>query len=381
MSILLFTSWKIEKVNNFFYIPNVHYSYIEYASSKFDKVYVLVSLSNSTVGTKGYVKCELSNVEFICLPAFDHHIDSIKHFFSYWQALKKYCKIVDKVYIRVPSPFTWMPIFFSKRKMIMHYVGDTIDATKHNEKWGVLKKTVMIIGYAPDYFLTLLASRYAKVYTNGGHLVNKLAKYGINATAVISSTIREDSLNDSLPVLPYNGNTVRLVYVGYIRYAKGMNCLMNIWQELKKRNIDFVFDLIGTGEMLEDVKSFVDTNGLKNNVVIHGHIDDRQQINSILRGSDLFVFPSLSEGSPRVVIEAMSQGIPVVSTPVGSLPTTFENCNNIRFFDFDNAQQAVEIIDEYINKKELFVRQRESAYQEIKSKYTIEKFLSKVFNV
>lgn len=187
----------------------------------------------------------------------------------------------------------------------------------------------MIAGYLPEYALTLLAAHHSKVYTNGEHLVQKLSKYGIKATAVISSTVSEISLvTPNAFKLHFQ---LRLIYIGYIRYAKGVNTLMELWIKLKLEYPDFKFEVIGNGEMFADVQKFVVDNNLINNVILHGHVDNRNKINQLLRASDLFVFPSLSEGSPRVVIEAMAQGTPVISTPVGSLPTTFVEGETIRF--------------------------------------------------
>jgi glycosyltransferase involved in cell wall biosynthesis len=113
---------------------------------------------------------------------------------------------------------------------------------------------------------------------------------------------------------------------------------------------------------------------------MHGHIDDKEKMNKILRKSDLFFFPSLSEGSPRVIIEAMAQGTPVLSTPVGSLPSTFKDGETIRFFDFNDAEKAIEIVKEYVANPKPFEQQRIKAYRMVAEQFTIEKFLSKVFN-
>ena len=69
-----------------------------------------------------------------------------------------------------------------------------------------------------------------------------------------------------------------------------------------------------------------------------------------------------------------------MSTPVGSLPTTFEDVKTIRFFDFDDAEKALEIVKEYLNDPIPFEAQRQQAYRMVSEQFTIEIFLSKVFN-
>lgn len=261
----------------------------------------------------------------------------------------------------------------------MHFVGDTIDATRHNEKWSWLKKKVMIAGYLPDYWLTLKAARKSNVYTNGPHLAERLARHGVKATPVISSTIFEKDLHDDFTPLPIERGKVVITYIGYVRFAKGMNCLMEFCKKLKDVGINYHFNLVGGGEMFDDVKAFLESEQLTEDVTMHGHISDRTKMNSILRQSDLFFFPSLSEGSPRVIIEAMAQGTPVISTPVGSLPGTFKEGETIRFFDYNDAAKAVDIVQDYVNDVTSFELQRRAAYNMVAKQFTIEKFLSKVF--
>lgn len=377
-SIAILASWYLTKVGDAVYIPTTHHIYLTYVTGIYDKVYLISPMTTAEKAVKASLM-DFRNVEIIPLPYAGSFVGAFRNWRSYKDALKKVADKVDFVYSRVPDPFSWMPALLFKTKTIMHFVGDTIDATEHNEKWSWFKKKIMIAGYLPDYWLTLKAAKRSRVFTNGTHLSAKLEGYGVKATPVISSTIFEKDLHDDLTPLPISEGKVEITYIGYVRFAKGMNCLMAFCKKLKDSGINFHFNLIGNGEMFDDVKAFMEQECLTDCVTMHGHINDRERMNTILRKTDLFFFPSLSEGSPRVVIEAMAQGTPVMSTPVGSLPGTFKDGETIRFFDFNDAEKALEIVNEYIANTELFVQQRKNAYQMVTEKFTIEKFLSKVF--
>lgn len=376
--IAILASWNLFYINNNYYIPNIHYLYLEYASNNFQKVYLICPVSRGVLKKDGDAII-LKNVEIIPLPPSSSYLKAMSHWAAYRNAIKSIVDKVDFIYCRVPDPFSWMPALLYKKKTIMHFVGDTIDTTKHNEKWPWLKKKVMITGYLPEFWLTLKAARRSTVYTNGPHIKERLAKHNIKATSVISSTIIKRDLHSDFNPLPINNNSLIFTYIGYIRFAKGMNCLLDFCKEMKRRGINYVFHIIGDGEMMEDVKFFIKKELLEEKIVLHGHINNRVEINKILRKSDLFFFPSLSEGSPRVIIEAMAQGVPVMSTPVGSLPKTFSNGETIRFFDFNDVNGAINIVQEYIKDVKPFEKQREAAFREIYENYTIEIFLSKVF--
>lgn len=378
MNIAILASWNLIQSCNDICIPTTHYVYLEYAARLYEHVYLISPFSKEASKNKGRV-LDFSNVTIMPLPFNGNYLGALKNIRSYHTALRQVCDKVDVIYCRVPDPFSWMPALMFKKKTIMHFVGDTIDATQHNEKWSWWKKKLMIVGYMPDYQLTLKAARRSRVYTNGHHLAVKLSKCGIKATPVISSTVSEKDLHGEFTPLPLCSDKVVITYIGYVRFAKGMNCLMEFCKQLKDKRVSFLFNLIGDGEMFDDVKKFVEKENLSEYVIMHGHIDSKERMSEILRSSDLFFFPSLSEGSPRVVIEAMAQGTPVISTPVGSLPSTFTEKESIRFFDFNDTKAAVDIVKDYIQNSKPFEAQRERAYKMVVEQFTVEKFLSKVF--
>ena len=92
-----------------------------------------------------------------------------------------------------------------------------------------------------------------------------------------------------------------------------------------------------------------------------------------------FGFASLSEGSPRVVLEAMANGLAIVSTPVGSLPKSFKNGEEILFADFNNHLDFSEKIIELISTPKLFQKIKNNGFRKVKN-YTIETFIKKIFN-
>lgn len=378
-SIGLLVAWNLTKKSvDDYYISGTHYSYLNFIATKYEQIYLLSTVSERG-GERNTKVIKFANVKIVELPFAGSYLGAQKNVLEYYRQIKRIAGKVDVFYCRVPDPFCWMPALVFHKKTIMHFVGDTIDATKYNEKWSPLRKKIMIAGYYPDYLLTIKAAKRSVVYTNGYHLAHRLKKYGVEATPVVSSTVSEKIFDDNLPDLTHRVLPIRLIYVGYIRFAKGMNCLMSLCKKLKDERIDFVFDVVGAGEMFDDLKKFVTENDLTGKVILHGHVDNKVELFQKMRNADLFFFPSLSEGSPRVVIEAMSQGIPVISTPVGSLPTTFEDKKEIRFFDFNDYVTACEIVKEYQTNREPFVLMRDKAYGKVKANYTIEAFLGKIF--
>lgn len=108
----------------------------------------------------------------------------------------------------------------------------------------------------------------------------------------------------------------RTVFVGGVTIAKGVPHLIHAARELP--SVDF--HLIG--RLYDDVRPLADS--APQNVVLHGELPHAHVLD-ILIDSDVFIFPSSSEGFPYAVLEAMAVGLPVIATPVGAIPEMVES--------------------------------------------------------
>jgi glycosyltransferase involved in cell wall biosynthesis len=87
-------------------------------------------------------------------------------------------------------------------------------------------------------------------------------------------------------------------------------------------NTDIRLVLVGDGIERRNLETVVASSGLTREVIFAGQQRDIWPYYGL---ADLFVLPSLSEGSPNVLLEAMSAGVPIVATSVGGVPETVEN--------------------------------------------------------
>ena len=169
----------------------------------------------------------------------------------------------------------------------------------------------------------------------------KLSKQNIHSIPLISSTLNDNDFYFDKKII--NPAKPRLIYVGYLRKTKGVETIIKTFILLKKEYPEAELTIVGTGELECFLQDIIKKSGI-DNITFTGHIDDRNNLNKLLRRNDIFCFGSLSEGSPRVVLEAMANGLVVVSTPVGSLPNTFIDGQEILFADFNNEQKFCEKI-------------------------------------
>ncbi|WP_214835585.1 glycosyltransferase family 4 protein [Exiguobacterium sp. s36] len=90
----------------------------------------------------------------------------------------------------------------------------------------------------------------------------------------------------------------------------------------------YTFVIAGNGD-IEEISTIVKKYGLENRIEITGWISNQEKIDFLYRNSCLYILPSYNEGMPMSILEAMSYGIPIISTDVGSIPSVINKKNGI----------------------------------------------------
>jgi len=99
--------------------------------------------------------------------------------------------------------------------------------------------------------------------------------------------------------------------------TKGLAYLIEAAKEVKAN-----FVIIGEGKERPKLTALIKKHRLENRVILAGRLPNAYQY---LKAFDVFALPSLKEGFPWIILEAMAAGIPVVATNVGVLPEIIEN--------------------------------------------------------
>ncbi len=112
----------------------------------------------------------------------------------------------------------------------------------------------------------------------------------------------------------------RLIIVCRQDREKGTHIVIESLPLILKTFPRATLDVVGEGDALEECRNLANSLGLCERVVFHGKVDHRGVVN-LLKGANLFCYPtSASEGFPKVVLEALACGLPVVTTRVSVLP-------------------------------------------------------------
>jgi glycosyltransferase involved in cell wall biosynthesis len=105
--------------------------------------------------------------------------------------------------------------------------------------------------------------------------------------------------------------------IGRLSEEKGQMIFIKAAKKLLENIPNLLFMIVGDGPLREKLQTNVINCGIRDHFIFTGVSDDIPKILAIL---DIFVLPSLTEGLPMVLLEAMAAKKPIIATAVGAIP-------------------------------------------------------------
>jgi len=155
---------------------------------------------------------------------------------------------------------------------------------------------------------------------------------------------------------------------------KGIKFLVESAEYFKNKD-DVVFVIIGDGEERSKIENLIEQKGLQNKVFLAGQIPDAHKL---LSAFDIFVLPSVKEGFPWAVIEAMAAKLPVIATKVGAVPEIIEDGKSGFIVEPGRPEKIAEKLQDLLNDDRL---QRElgiQAHQTVLFKFGLDKMVQQI---
>lgn len=166
--------------------------------------------------------------------------------------------------------------------------------------------------------------------------------------------------------------------IGRLSKEKGHSYLLQAAKEVLKRFPDTVFWIVGDGTLKEKLKDQTKAIGLEDKVVFTGF---RRDIPEILSSMDVFVLPSLMEGLPMVLLEAMAARKPVIATEVGEIPKILEQGKLAVLVKPKDVRGLAEAIVSVLEAENKINGITQNSYNKVKDNYSSEKMADKYFEV
>ncbi|SRX75623.1 glycosyltransferase family 4 protein [Aequorivita antarctica] len=110
---------------------------------------------------------------------------------------------------------------------------------------------------------------------------------------------------------------LNILSIGRSHWKKGYDYALRCCKVLKEKNVHFHYTIIG-GAGDEELQFLVNDLGLQDYVKLEGR-KPQMEVFRLMREASVLLMPSLEEGIPNVVVEAMAIGLPVISTDCGGI--------------------------------------------------------------
>lgn len=118
-----------------------------------------------------------------------------------------------------------------------------------------------------------------------------------------------------------DSDTWQLVFVGSLSQPhKGGQTLLRAVRICLQDGFRVALSLLGDGRYQRELQELAARLSLTDRVRFRDYVPHGMEYFEALDGADLFVLPSLAEGLPRVLVEAMARGLPCIATAVGGIP-------------------------------------------------------------
>lgn len=251
----------------------------------------------------------------------------------------------------------------------------------------------------------LHGSEFEKFYYKSNNLTQKLIKKLLKNTDIFivlgknwDNFIKNIEPNSNTRILMNAVNIPRfnkkriegkvdILFLGSLIKRKGIFELieainnLNMKEYLTRYNVRFIIG--GTGKEKESIEQKINQYNINEYIDLVGWVDGIKKI-ELLKKSDLFVLPSHNEGLPVAILEAISYGLPVISTNVGSIDEAVINDYNgylIESGDIDSLEEAlIKVIESSEIRNELSINAKNMAVDKFDEKKYLEDLIT-IYNI
>lgn len=255
-----------------------------------------------------------------------------------------------KFIVRVTGDYAWEQ---GAQRFGVRELLDEFQAKKKTYAW-----PVRLLAWAQTYTvrradLVIAPSKYLKRIVMGWGVDGGRVNVIYNAFEPPRVEMSKDEAKERHAL---SGRTI--IAVGRLVPWKGFDMLIRIWPELQPQLPGWRFIIVGDGPEMDKLK--------KQNKELHAGVEligrlPKEKLLEYLRAADVFVLDTAYEGLSHQLLEAMSMGLPVVSTNIGGNPEIVRDNRDGYLLPYNDEQAFKEKIREMCRNSELRERMGESA--------------------
>lgn len=290
--------------------------YVDALAPYFESVLIFAPVAAPEQASLGY-RLHATNADLACLPFYTRWTGSVPAILRLPLVLMQTRSDWDAIYVRLPCPLAISGYPVARllgRPICLHLVGDLVAQMANYP--ALVRPFARLAGRVFEGLTSLMARRALTIaqgdaltqqYSGPERVVVNLLESPVGAGEI---WVRESTALHE---------PIRLLYVGALLEKKAVHLLVEAVAKLASE-VNITLELVGSGPTEVQLRAQALQLGIGERVTFVGPVGSDIELMKHYRAADVFVMPSSAEGVPRVLLEAMAQSLPVVSTAVGGVP-------------------------------------------------------------
>lgn len=263
---------------------------------------------------------------------------SIVDYIRFYRLLKK--KRIDTI-CDFTGNFAGLPLSVAKvakiKKRITFYRG----STNHFKETFLKNLYNSIVNKLVLSFSTRILSNSEVAFSNFFPHAYRDGRFKVIYNGIDMSSFHQCSQESLKNEFGFKDTDFIIGHTGRCNEAKNHDTIMAVAEVLCKRYENIHFVLLGKG-VKEKYGGFIEAKGLGKQIHCLGYRDD---VLRVLPLFDVFYFPSVTEGQPNALIEAMLSGLPIVTSDILPIKETVPDCMYPLLLPPCDVEQAVNILE------------------------------------
>lgn len=312
-----------------------------------------------------------TNVRLVPQPGWRRSVEAIRHPLAIIRAYSYTCRHADALLVRGLCPFVLALYAAARhhRRHVCHWlIGNSLACIRSNRRAkGIRDYLAMAYAWA-----NRLETRFGRRLAGGTFLCNGSELAALYASprtsSMVSSTITEEEFFERPDTC--TGPVVRILFVGFVRPEKGVEYLL---EALSRLHTDRPWELVIVGPRGEypDYDARLDRLAARQHILEHirweGYVPYGPALFEHFRQADILALPTLSEGTPRVLVEARANSLPLVATRVGGIPDSVRDGKDGLLVPAKDSTALAQAIDRIIADGALRQRLIKTGFQSVRA--------------
>ncbi len=338
----IFTVKKVYLYNNKYYTYGGFGDYLKGISARFEKVILAARVKEREPG-KGFYEIDTINIEIVHLPQPNNELKNLVQLPAIFLKALKHVKRMDIVHNRMPDYTGIMGAIACKIYRKPYFVQVIADWAIEAQKITQSKKSLLGYFLKYDYLFYDRLERWAckkkLVFAQGDSCFEKHKNHSI--CHLVASTAHYDSdVVKNVPV-KFKNPVKKILTAGRLTGIKNQALLIRAIAALKQEHECWQLHILGFGPLEQKLKDLANELNVSDNIFFHGQIERGSALWNFFDEADVFILSSRSEGTPKVLLEAMARGLPVIASNVGGIPAITAKEERALLFEDNNMQDLL----------------------------------------